>query len=203
MTATRRPAIVQIVRPVLGMNDAALEPVHAWPIRPVALGVVVVAAAHEQKGARVSDGSLFRADLRLDGPERIGGGPRCTCDAVVEPDAAVDPVLFSGGLEVAQDGRTISNGPIAAPRSEAEPERVHVRVGANAGEAEQVPGSPKRVPLLQDGEALGWAVGFHEAGRPDAREPSPDNEHVDLLRLRTSTLRNECSSGSVRSGVSP
>ena len=70
------------------------------------------------------------------------------------------------------------------------------------GIAEQVPGSPKRVPLLQDGEALGWAVGFHEAGRADAREPSPDNEHVDLLRLRTSTLRNECSSGSVRSGVS-
>src|SRR3954469_8434749 len=95
-------------------------------------------------------------------------------------------MLFGGDLEVTQYGRSISNGLVAPPRPKAEPERVHVRVGADAGVAEQVPGSPKCLPRLQNSEALGRAVRLQVVRRPDAGEPSPDDQHVDVLRLLTS-----------------
>src|SRR5262249_28591473 len=67
-----------------------------------------------------------------------------------------------------------------APRAETIAERVHVRVGANPGIAEQVPGTAKRLAPFQDDEGLLRAVALEVIGYSDAGETCTHDDDVEI-----------------------
>src|SRR5439155_1964714 len=92
--------------------------------------------------------------LRLDRPLRILCRPFGAHDAMVEAGLTVDAVLARGLAHVAEDRRSVRDGLRIRPRAKPEAQGVHVRVGSDAGIAEQVPGTADSAPRLEDGEGL-------------------------------------------------
>ncbi len=64
--------VVEILRPLLRMDDASAELVGTGEGRSIALLVVVVTGAHEQERAGVNGRLVVRSGFRDDGPARVG-----------------------------------------------------------------------------------------------------------------------------------
>jgi hypothetical protein len=163
------------------MNDAALEIRDALELRRVALLVAVIAAAQEQKIAAEAHGRVVFSPLRLDGPARILRRPRRARHAVGKTDVLLDAVVLRGLANVVQDCRTRGNGLVVGPRLERIAEREHVRIRADAGIAEQIPGAADRCAPFQDRVALVRAFLLQVIGGADARKPGADDQHVDMF----------------------
>ena len=175
---------VEVRRPRLRVHDRAPERGQAGDVGRVAVVVAVVAAAQVQEGAGPALGrALGRADL--DGPALPGGRPGRRDDPVPEPDVAVDPELGGGLLQVAQDRVTVGDGLGLGPRPERVAEGEHVRVRADAREAEQVPGAPDGVTGLEDRERAPRMRGLQPMGGPDAREARSDDQDVHIVHAAT------------------
>src|SRR5205807_7403063 len=108
------------------------------------------------------------AALRGDVPYGVGGGPVRSDNAVVETDVAVDALLGSHVLDVAEDGAAVGDGLIARPGTEPVAEREHVGVRADTRIAEQVPGATDSVARLEDGVAGPGALGLYVVTGDDA-----------------------------------
>src|SRR5687767_2161487 len=89
------PGDVHILRPELRMDDAAAIAILAWPFGPIALLVIIIAAAQEQEDA--GEQLRLTVGFDLDGPARLGGRPGGADDAMTEADARVD-TISAGGL---------------------------------------------------------------------------------------------------------
>ncbi len=142
---------------------------------------------------------------------RLGAGPRGGDDPVVETDVAVDAGLGRGVLDVLEDGVPVGNRLLAVPGPEGVPEGVHVRVRADAGVAEEVPGAADGVAGLEDGVGGPRALGLEVVGGTDPREPGSDDQDVEVFgqgverrewwcplvvgALMARTLRSACRSG--------
>ena len=174
-----------ILGPVLGMDDGALEPGDTWKGRRVALRVAVVAAAHEQEIAGDVGHLLGRAALHLHRPSHLRRRPRRALDAMVEADLAVDAVLARGLAHVVQDGLAVGDGLGPGPRLERVAEREHVGVRAHARIAKQVPRAADAVAGLENGKIPAGALLPQVTGRPDARKTGADNDDVDVVSLHS------------------
>src|SRR5207302_197776 len=103
------PGVVEILRPVLRMDDLALEAIHAFEARRVALIVAVVAGTHHQE-VRGDDDALTRVGaFGLDGPLRIFAGPLGPQHLVLVADLLVDAELPRRLLDVGQDRRPVGD----------------------------------------------------------------------------------------------
>ena len=173
--------VVDVLGPLLRVDDWAGEALHALEVRRVALVVAVVAAAEEQEPARHADRFARVAPLRLDGPPRVVARPLRARDAVVEADVFVDPVHGCGLAHVAPDRRPVGDGLRIGPGSEPEAQRVHVRVRPNPRVPEQVPRPADRVPGLEDREALVGALVLQVIAGADPRQTGPDDQHVNVF----------------------
>ena len=174
--------VIEVLGPELRVDNAASEAVGAGELGRVALGVAVVAAAHQQEAAGEADGIARVGPLRFDRPARLGRGPGRAPDAVAEADAAVDAVLGRRLAHVFQDGRAVGDRLGPAPRLEGIAERVHVGIRADAGVAEQVPGAADQVAGLQDGVAQPRAARLEMAVRADAGQPGANHQDVEVRR---------------------
>jgi hypothetical protein len=102
---------------------------------------------------------------------------------MAEADVLFDPVLARGLADVVADLLAGGDRVFVAPRLKRVPERVHVRVGADAGIAEQVPGAADRLAGLQDRVALAGAVALQVGAGADAGEAGADDQNVDVLAM--------------------
>ena len=138
--------------------------------------------------------------LRGDPPPRLGGGPRGGDDPVVETDVAVDAGLGRGVLDVLEDGVPVGNRLLAVPGPEGVPQGVHVRVRADAGVAEEVPGAADAVAGLEDGVGGPRALGLEIVRGTDPREPGSDDQDVEVFgqvsKGNGGVLRGRCTHGS-------
>ncbi len=133
-----------------------------------------------EEGAGVGLRPALRADLDPHRPQRLLRGPRRADDPVVEVDPAVDAVLAGGLADVVEDRGAVGDGGAVAPGAERIAEGVHVRVGADTGVAEEVPGAPDRLAGFEQRVALLRRLGPEAVGRTDAGEARADDEDVQM-----------------------
>src|SRR5215218_4332113 len=161
------------------MDDLPLEALGAGELRREALVVAVVAGAAVEEVA----GQLDRLApvLGANGPQRLRTRPLGRDDPVAEADFVLDPVLARRLADVVADLLAGGDRVFVAPRLERVPERVHVRVRADAGIAEEVPGAADRLAGLEDRVAPTGAVPPQVGAGADAGEAGADDQDVDVL----------------------
>ncbi|MCY1294091.1 hypothetical protein D9M70_433730 [compost metagenome] len=171
-------AVVERFIPELWMQDAAAEAVLAGKRRAVALGIAVVAGADiEQAGAQAQTAVIRRA-LGLDRPAGRGAVPCGADDLVAEADMLGDAGFLGGLADIGADRRPVGDGLGAAPGLEAVAQRVHVRVRADAGVAEQVPGAADGIAGFQDGVALAGAAHLQVARGANAGQAGAYDQDI-------------------------
>ena len=151
--------VVQILRPVLRVNDGAREVLDAGELGRVGIVVVVVAGAEEDEAAAVALGLAFFGDVH--GPGVGGGIPIGGTHLSAETDVGIDTVLVGGVIHVVADlvavGDVLLTGPGFPWPAQGEDRgvRAHARV------AEQIPGATDAVTTLED-DVSGRAVALAE-----------------------------------------
>ena len=191
-------AVVQAGRPELGLDHATAKVGLACKGRAVATGVAVVAAAQVQK---TGPQSLLLAGLAvfdLHRPAGLIAAPGGAAHPLSEADVAADVGLVGSFADVAQDGRAIGNGLRLLPRLERVTQRVHVRIRAHAGVAEQVPSAADGVARLDDGVAVHGTLPLQVVRGTDARQAGADDQHVEQVFLCSTWIAQSWCAGSSR-----
>ena len=100
---------------------------------------------------------------------------------MMEANLLVDAVVGGGLAHVIQNPRPVGDRLRLGPRPERIAQREHVRVGADAGIAKQVPGAADTVAALEDGVALARAFLLQVIARADAGEAGADDQDVEVF----------------------
>src|SRR5579872_1675167 len=180
--------IVQIFRPLLRMHDAPGEALNARPLWRIAMRVVIVAGTHEEEATGYLDGVVLWSALRLNGPHLRLGRPACASHAVVVADLLVNAADRCRLANIGEDGGAARDGFRILPGAEGIAQRIHVGVGADAGIAEQVPGSADLAPTFEDGIAFIGAARPQIVGSGDAGKPRADDQDIHMLDRHPITL---------------
>src|SRR5208283_805028 len=98
-----------------------------------------------------------------------------------EADLLLDAGLAGRLAHIAEDGRAVGDALRALPGPEGVAERVHVRIRADTGVAEQIPGPADAVARLEDRVGLPRTVFLQVVGGADAGQTGSDDEHVDMF----------------------
>ena len=170
------------------MDDGALEALSPRELGRVAGLVVVIPRAPVEEAAREALDAIGLEVARLDRPARVLGGEARSLDAVSIPDVLIDLVLFGRLLDVFEDGGPVGDGLLRDPRLEDVTERVHIRVGADAGVAEEIPRAAHPLASFEDDVALSGAAGLEVNRRADAREAGADDEDVEVVSFHEQLL---------------
>src|ERR1700688_2362262 len=107
--------IVEVLGPMLGVNDLALKALGSLELWCVALVVAVVAACAEQPAARDVDRLTGVRAYRLHRPARLLARPLRTNHLVAEANVALDPVLVGRLADVAQDRWAVGDRLFVSP----------------------------------------------------------------------------------------
>ena len=126
---------------------------------------------------------LFAAVQALDvqGPARGLAAPVGTLHFVPVADVLVDAIFAGCFTQVIEDQICVGNRLGAEPRLEFVAEGIEVRVGADAGVAEQIPGPAAGLARLQNGIALTRQIALQVVGSADARQAGTDDQDIDML----------------------
>ena len=126
-------------------------------------------------------GSALAVALRLDDPARVPRRPFRARDAMAKAHVLVDAVVARRVAHIVQNRGAVGDGFGARPGPKTVAERVHVRIGANAGIAEQIPRAADRVAAFEDRVALARAFRLQMVAGGDARESRADNKHIEMF----------------------
>ena len=170
---------VEVLGPPLGVHDQALEAVHAVPLGPVGLGVVVVALAHPQEAGGEPQPLPGVTPGDLDRPPAILGGPAGRGDPVLVADVLVEAVLVDDLAEVGED-LLARRDRRAAPRLEPVTVGEQVAVRAHPRVPMGPPGSAPVVLGVQDDEGSVGELVSQVVRGTDAGDPGADDEDVDM-----------------------
>lgn len=192
---------VEVVRPLLRVDQRAGVALDAREDRRVALVVAVVAARAEQP--RAGEPAGLAAGLDLDGPVAVLARPRRAADRVAVADQPVDAALAGGLAQVLQDVRSVGDGLAAVPGAEAVGEGREVGVGPDAGVAEQAPRAAELVARLQQREAALRVLLAQVVRDADAGQAGADDEDVEVLEGLRAHGPVVPATGSVRSVAVP
>ena len=173
--------VVVALRPVLGMDDVAAEALAPLEVRGEALVVAVVARARVEEAAGDADGLARVGALDVDQPGAGLAGELGADRAVPVADHRVDSVFRRGLLDVRADRGPVGDRLGLLPGPEPVAEGEHVRVRADPGIAEEVPGAAHRLARLEDGDRLLRAALADLTGGADAGEPGAHDQDVDVL----------------------
>lgn len=178
-------AVIQVFRPMLRVNDLALEIVATRKNRRVPFVISIITGAGIKKIARVSFGLVVRTNQHIDRPSRVIGRPRCRLHALMKPNFTVDTEFTRRVLHVRQYRRTVGNRFLLAPGPKRISEREHVRIRPNAGISEQIPRSAKRPPPFQNDVALLRQLGLQVITSRNARQAGAHDQYVEMLDARS------------------
>ena len=175
--------VVQIVRPLLRVNDRALEGLDAIPLRRIALRMTVIALAHPQEVRGHCDGLAGIGPRRGDRPQIVSAGPVRLRDLVPIADVAGEVVLIDDLAHVAQNLRG-GGDRRAQPWLEPITEGMQVAVGANARVAVGDPGAAEGLLRFQDNEARAGALLRQVPGAAHPGDTGADDQDVEVFGLR-------------------
>src|SRR5262249_53082131 len=116
----------------------------------------------------------------LQRPARRGRRPRRALHFMAEADLTVDAVFTRRVVEIVEDRGAVGDRLLAAPRSGAEAEGMHVGIGAGAGISKKIPGPAECLARFQDDEGFLWAVALQMIGNPDTGEARADNDDIEI-----------------------
>ncbi len=187
--------VVQVLRPVLRVDDRAGVALQPLELRGEAPVVPVVAHRAEQPVAGQRHLLAGVGAFDPDRPAGLGRRPGRVQHPVVVADPVLEAVLPDGLPQVRQDLRGVRDRLLLPPRLERVAEGVQVRVRADARIAEQVPGAAEIAPGLQDRETPARQLGRQVAARADPGDPGPDDQHVQVLDGRPGPVFAQCGSG--------
>src|SRR5471030_2896116 len=100
---------------------------------------------------------------------------------MMKADLPVDAIVGGGLADIVQDPRPVRDRLGLGPWLERITQREHVRVGADAGIAEQIPGAADGLATLQDGKALARAFLLQVIAGTDAGQSGTDDQHVEMF----------------------
>ena len=161
------------------MDDFSAEIVDSRDDGGKGLFVVVVACAHEDKAALKCLGRAISVDGKR--PGLLVRGPIGRVDLVPELDFLVDAIHGSRLADVLHDQRALSDGFLLRPWPPWEAEGIEVRVRANTGIIEQVPGATNCVPSLQDGEVEFRILRLKAVGEIDTGDASSNDDDIVIV----------------------
>ncbi len=173
--------VVEIVRPVLRVDDLARKRLLALEVRAVALVVIVVAGTDRQEVAGQVALALRCFDREV--PKRIFRRPAGRHDLVVVENAFIDAELAGRIAHVFEDGRPVGDGLLAGPRAKCVAERRHVGIRTHAGIAEEIPRAADRIARLQNGIGFPRQTTRDMVGRANAGQAGTYDEDVDMVRF--------------------
>src|SRR5262249_52711881 len=122
-----------------------------------------------------------RAVAHADAPARGLARPLRALDLLPVANLVVDAERLRGFAHVLEDRRAVGDGLRLRPRPEPVAEGVHVRVGADARVAEQVPPAAERLARLEVGVRRVLAERLHVVRRADAGDAGADDQDVALV----------------------
>src|SRR6202020_2743368 len=102
---------------------------------------------------------------------------------MVEADFPVDTVLGGGLAHVIENARPIGDRLRLGPRLERIAQREHVAVGTDAGKTKQIPSAAEAGASLEDDVALAATFLLQVETRPNAGQPGPDDQDIDMFGL--------------------
>ena len=108
---------------------------------------------------------------------------------MVEPYLPIDSVVLRRFPEVPEDGRSVRDGLGLGPRSKRVSQGGHVRVRANAGIPEEIPGSAKVVATLEDGVGSARTVRREVVGGANPGDTRADDQYIKVFE------RHACKNG--------
>ena len=133
-------AVIQVLRPKLGVHPATLKAGLSIKYRLMRLGVTVITTAQVQEpGGHLLHSTLVQQ--KGDVPATLRGGPVGAQYFATELNLRRDASLVCRGLDVAQDRGAVRNRFAFGPGFEGIAQGVHVGVGAHTGVAKQIPGA--------------------------------------------------------------
>ena len=177
-------SMVQPGRPKLRVNHLALEVLKTCKVGLVTLGKAVITTAQIQKLRLLMDLSAIR-QVGRDAPASINARPCGACHPVAIGDVLCHAGFLRGFLDVVQDGGPIGHGLLAAPRFEAVAQGVHVRVRANAGVAEQIPGTTQLVAGFPDAPGFVRALHLQMTRSTNARQTRTNDQDIQHVQSIT------------------
>ena len=178
----RLPGVVDILRPILRVNDPPFEVLHSGPFGRITLGMTVVALAHPQKIGSDPHRLAGIGPHTFEGPELVAARPAGRGDCVPIADMAVETVLGDDFAHVVEDlgsGRDRR----ARPRFEAITKGVEVAVGARTRVAVREPRAPEAFLRLEHDKARAGALLGEMIGTTDPGDAGPDDHDVEVLGL--------------------
>ena len=140
--------VVEILWPILRVNDLALVVRHPNPFRRVAPRVPVIALAHPEEIGGEPETFAGIRPARLERPKILAARPACRRDLVTITDVAAEIVLVDDFAHVAEDLGSRGDWR-TGPWLEAIAEGVEVAVGADAGIAMRGPCAAKGLLSLE------------------------------------------------------
>ena len=99
----------------------------------------------------------------------------------MKADFLVDAVIGRGLADIVQNPGPVGDRLGLDPRLERIAERKHVRVGADAGIAKQVPGAADAVAALENDVAFPRALLLQVIARADAGQARADDQDVEMF----------------------
>ena len=174
-------AVVEVLRPLLGVYQTPLELIGAGEVRRVAGVVVVVAGAAEQELAGEDFAFTAAFVFHAHGPQTVAGGEVGVDHAALEINLVVD-VVFGGGVgAVFADRRAVGEHLGLGPGAEVIAQGVHVGIRPDARITEQVPGAADALAALDQGKAAVRGLTAQVAGRADTGKTGADNQHIKMI----------------------
>lgn len=170
--------VVVLFGPELRVDDRALELRNPGYGGGEDLVVVVVARAEDEEAGVIV--LRFAIGIDLERPGLLIRGPVGREEFLMELHFPVDAVLGSGLVDVLPDCRALCDEFLVHPRPPGETEGVEVRVGADAGEAEEIPGAAHGIAGFEDGVAGIWELGLDTVCRVDAGDACADDDDVEV-----------------------
>src|SRR5690242_2325332 len=99
---------------------------------------------------------------------------------MVEANFLIDAVVACRVPDVFENGGAVGDRLRLAPRTERIAERIHVRIGADARIAEQIPGTADAVAAFENGVAAGRAVPLQVIAGADAGQTRADDDDIEM-----------------------
>ena len=172
--------VVEIVRPILRMNDRALESRHVLPFGRIAFGMAIIALAHpEEVGGEAMGLAGVRPD-GFDGPEVLLARPARRADPVLIADMAAEIVFLDHLAHIFENLRRRRDRR-AGPRLEAVAEGMKVAVGADAGITVRPPGPAKALLGFEHDKTRPRTLPGQMVGGAHPRDTGAGDDDVKML----------------------
>ena len=108
---------------------------------------------------------------------------------VAKTNMAIDPEFPSRLVDITQDGRPVGDGLGVGPGPERVAQRVHIRIRADTGVAEQVPGPSDAIAAFENGIRPARTGRLEMIAGSNPRDSRTDDQDIEMFRVHRFSIR--------------